>query len=140
MGMLERLKDTQNVVNREVNSDFPGLVQIAQGAPADVLHHDVRQRNRGTIDIPLFFAGIKDGDDVRVVQAGNCLGLAPEASLNHGFTDHFRAQQFNGNLTAEDLVDAQMDIGHASPANELANGVATLENTFAGHRLFPIVI
>ena len=142
MGMLERFKDTQDVIHSQVDGNFPGLVQIAQGSRPQT--YSITMYGRTTVEPSMykffFLAGVKDGNDIRVVQAGNGLCLAPETGLHHGVSCHFRAQELDGYLAAQNLVESQVDIRHSSSANELADDESAIEYAFAGHRVFPFVI
>ncbi|KIT93939.1 hypothetical protein QT23_00335 [Staphylococcus aureus] len=70
-----------------------------------------------TVGWELFFAGVKHGDDVGVVQRcrGVCFALKPGLELR--VAREVRAHHFDGDGTAEAGVVADVDIGHAAAAN-----------------------
>ena len=119
-------------------------------SPALIKSRSVRPRTysitmKGSSDcragnLLLLFAGVEDRNDIGMVQPGHGLGLAPKACLHHGIARHFGAQQLDGHLAPQDLVDAQVHVGHAAASNELTHDVAAVENSFLGHCENTIII
>ena len=120
------------------------LVQdLAQGLALHQLHDDVGQRDRRAPGLEgLVLAGVVDRDDGGVVEPGRGLGLAAEPGQECGVAGQVRAQHLDGDGAPEAGVLAGVDLGHATPADEAADLVATAEQSRrAVHvRPFPVPV
>ena len=114
--------------------------QVAQGAPVDELHHDVRDRGRADHVL----AGVVDGHDRRVVERGRGLGLAPEPGLEGLVPGQVVAEGLHRDDAIETDVACPEDLGHAATADDPVEFVAAAEQPWLGHishlRLPPCIL
>jgi hypothetical protein len=97
--------------------------ELRERPPFDELHHDV---------LPVAVcAGVVDADDVRLVQAGRRLGLAPEPSHEAGVARELREQDLDRDRPAEDRVEASVDLGHPALADPSLDAVAVADHGIA---------
>ena len=106
---------------------------VAQGAPGDVLHHDVGLGDVAAVGRHLL-AGVVDRHDRRVVEGGRRLGLTPEPRLEGGVAGEVGAQALDRDGAAEPHVGALANLGHAAASEELAHLVATADPVRFRHR------
>ena len=69
-----------------------------------------------------------------MVQGRDGLRLTLEPGLELRVPGQVRAQQLDGNGPPQPRVDAAVDIRHASAADELAELIASAEDTLVSHR------
>ena len=137
VGVLQRVQDAGDDLHGL--GDGHGLAlaeELADRVPLDVLHDDVGHRADGAVGGgDLLLARVVDGDDGRVVEGGGGLRLPAEARLEGGVARNIGAQQFNGDNSRETPVIAEVDLGHASAADHLADLVTAREDLgeLAGH-------
>jgi hypothetical protein len=93
---------------------------VPQRVPVDVFHHDVRQRS----GLGFRLAGVVDGHDRRMVQRRRVLRLATEPQVERGVAGQVGAQDLDRDITAESDVTGEVDLGHATEAENLTQLVA----------------
>ena len=74
--------------------------------------------------VGLRLAGVVDGHDRRMVQRRRVLRLAPEPQVERGVAGEVGAQDLDRDVTAEPDVAGEVDLGHATEAEDLAQLVA----------------
>ncbi len=95
------------------------LDDLLQRLPRDVLHDD----EGGTV----FFPHVVDVHDVRMGEAGGRLRLALEAGAEVWVSRELGAKCLDGNLTVQQEVAAEVDLGHA-PVPDLSLHLVALVN------------
>ena len=119
---------------QDARHDLDGLVdrngrtvgdQVLDRVPLDVLHDDVRHRDRtaGRI-LDDLLARVVDGDDVRVIQRRCRLRFATEARLEDRVLRQIAAQHLDCYDARQASVEAQVDFGHSASPNERADLVS----------------
>jgi hypothetical protein len=93
--------------------------QLAQGAPAYVLHHQVGQA--------VMAALVVDGDHVGVGQPGDGLGLVGEALQEARVTGVGRVDDLQRDRTLQPLVHGGVDGRHATPRDPATDAVAPID-------------
>ena len=107
---------------------------VAQGLAVDELHHDVRARHLAAVVVgDRLLARVVDSHDRRVGQAAGRLGLPPEPGQEVGIPGQVRAQQLDGHRAPQPSVVAAVYLGHPTATDELADLVATAEQTGGVH-------
>ena len=117
----ERAEDLARVVDRD--RDRRRAVadeQLLERAPVEVLHRDVVGA--------LGAAAVEDRDDVRVVEPGGALRLAPEALDELVVGGVPVVQQLQRDAAAELLVLGEIDVGHPARAELALDHVALVED------------
>ena len=103
---------------------------VFEQAPVDVLHDDERDLDLMTGGIPHgLFAGIEHPHDRGMSHARGGLSLLPEARAEGGIVGERRLQQLDRDAAAEASVHADVHVGHAAAAEQLADLVAAGEQT-----------
>ena len=102
---------------------------VPQGDAVDVLHHDVRQR----ATVGFGFTGVVDGDDRRVVERRRVLRLAAETQVERGVAGQVGSQHLDRDVAAQAQVTSQVNLGHATEAENLTQLVAGGEFAGCGH-------
>jgi hypothetical protein len=135
MAVFQRTEDPEAVVDGPVNGDVVRPDEVADGLALNELHHDVGHPDvfRRPVGNQVF-AGVIDGDDGRVVQGGNGLGLALEPRLELGIPCQVRPQQLDGDGPPQPGVHTAVHVRHAATANQAAQFVAAAQDTLVIHR------
>ena len=81
-----------------------------QGLPLHVLHHDEVRAVVGS--------GVEDRDHVGVVQRGGGLRLSPKARHERVVPRELVAEDLDGHGPIQDLIGAQVDLGHPALAED----------------------
>ena len=103
----ERRRDLGSDVGRALGVERAlGAHQVAQRATFDVLHDD---EVRAAVLAP-----VVDGDDVRVVEVGGGLRLAPEPLDERRLARVLGVQRLQRDGPVEQLVAGEEDLGHAA--------------------------
>ncbi len=103
--------------------------QVAQRAPVDELHHDVRD-GRAAHHV---LAGVVDGHDGRVVQRGRGLRLAAEPGLECLVAGQVVAERLHADNTVKTDVAGPEDFGHAAPPDDAVELVAAAQKPWLSH-------
>src|SRR5215218_3214006 len=118
VGVVEGVGHRAQQLGGGLGAEAPLAVeQVAQGAAADVLHHDPGQA-------PLL-ARVVDGDHVGVRQAGGGAGLAPELLGEAAVAGELGAGHLDGHHPVQLPVVAAVDDGHAALGDAGDDFVAT---------------
>jgi hypothetical protein len=97
--------------------------QVTQGAPVDVLHHDVGDvRPAGVV-----LAGVIDRDDRGVVQRGSGLSLAAESGLERLVPGQVFAERLHSNNAVQADIARPVYLGHAATPDDAVEFVAAAE-------------
>ena len=117
----ERVQDLARVVDRDRDRRRAVLdEQLLQRAAVEELHRDVV----GALGV----AAVEDRDDVRVVEAGRVLRLAPESLHELLVGGVALVQHLQRHLAAELLVLGEVHVGHPAGAEPAADQVAVVED------------
>ncbi len=137
VGVAEGVRDLFGDVDDVLDGERVLLVllqELAQVLPVEQLHDEVR-------DV-LVLAEVVDDGDAPVLERGGHPGLAPEAFAQdagerlivlraHGF------EAFDGDLTAQRLVERAPHLAHAAPPDQLDQPVAALDPPGLRHLPLP---
>src|SRR6202000_1415707 len=93
---------------------------VAQRHTVDVLHHDVGQRPGGRLRL----AGVVHRDDRRVVERRRVLRFPPGAQVERGGAGQVGAQHLDRYVSVQPDIPGQVDLGHATEAEDLTEFVA----------------
>ena len=114
---VQRLAGVGDDLDRAGGRQRPvGVDDVAQRDAVDVLHHDVGQWARGRLGL----AGVVHRDDRRVVERRGVLRLAPEAQVEAGVPGQVGAQHLDRHVAVQPDIPGQMDLGHATEAEDVA--------------------
>ena len=116
---LDRDVDRPQLIDRSLLPD-----QLLERAAREVLHRDVVR--------VVVLAAVVDADDVRVLEAGGGLGLAPEALDEARVLGEPVVQELQRDLAPELLVLGEEHIGHASGAEPGDDLVPPIDQRAAG--------
>ena len=122
---LDRDVDRAQLVDRRLAPD-----QLLERATREVLHRDVVGVVVG--------AAVVDADDVRVLEAGGCLRLAPEPLDEARVLGEPAVEELQRDVAAELLVLRQEHVGHAAraePRDDLVTPVDQRAGGELGHRV-----
>jgi hypothetical protein len=115
----------------ELLDDRQGLARTQhrlEVGPGEQLHGDERQS--------AVLAQLVDGDDVRVLEAGGCLGLDLEPAPAVGVEGPLRVEGLDRDLALERLVEAAVHHPHPAAADAARDHIAADAGAGAGlHRL-----
>ena len=107
--------------------------QFAHRVPLHVLHDDEGDHAAGAVGLgQLLLTGVVHGHDRRVVQCGRRRRLPAEARLEGRVTGDVRAQQLDGDDPAQACVIAEVHLGHAAAADELAELITSGKHLLRG--------
>ena len=135
VAVVERGQHTAGDLERTLGQDLAALAQdVAQGASGHELHDDVGLHRLTAVGGRLL-AGVVDGDDGRVVERGRALRLAAEPGLERRVAGQVGAEPLDRDHAAQAAVVSLAHLGHAAPAEQLAELVATTDQHPAGGRL-----
>ena len=130
VAVAQGVQDALGQLERPLGQDLAPVAQhVPQGRPLDQLHHDVGDRDAGQ-RIGLL-AGVVDGDDRGMVEAGGRLGLAAEPGLERRVGGEVGAQLLDRDGPPEPLVDGTADLRHAAAAEQVAQLVAAPDRRWA---------
>lgn len=112
VGVGERLQDTGDDDQRLLGAGRLGVEEeVADGAPLDDLHHDVRHG----LAADVVLARVVHGHDGMVVEARHRLCLAREARLGDRVLGEVRTQQLDRHGAPQANVLGGEHLGHAAP-------------------------
>ena len=124
VGGVQRVGQGDADAHHLVDLELGLLVEhLAQRQPGHVLHDDGL--------VAALADGVVDGDDARVVDAGDGDGLAAHPVDEGVVGGEVRVEQLHRDLAVEDLVSPEPHLGHA------ADGDATVEPVAAGQPPWP---
>ncbi len=109
-----------------------GLHVLLEGPAGDVLHDDV-------VATVLRAPPIVDLDDAVVRERGGAARLALETLHEPLVLGVLLPQDLERHVAAQDLVVGQVDLGHASHAQEVARGVAAVDGGLLHVRILPFI-
>ena len=138
--------DEHDVVGLEIAVDDPGAVRVLEAAQDlagdgerallrqragldDVRERLAREELHGEEELALAGAAeVRDGDDVRVLQAARRLGLALEAARELVLAAQLRQQDLDGEILAHHRVLGAIDGAHAAHAEAAHDAVALADD------------
>ena len=101
----------------DLRGDLQCLVEGNRAACEPLLEVFALHQFERDEELPGRFLQPVDGGDVRVVQRGEQLGLAPESSEALGVLGHFGRQHFDCDIAPQRRVGGPVDLAHSAGAN-----------------------
>ena len=101
----------------DLRGDLECLVEGNRAACEPLLEVFALHQFERDEELPGRFFQPVDGGDVRVVQRGEQLGLAPESSEALGVLGHFGRQHFDRDIAPQRRVGGAVDLAHSAGAN-----------------------
>ncbi len=124
----ERLQDTGDDDQGLLGPGRLGVEEeVADRAPLDDLHHDVRHRHAAHVVL----AGVVHGDDRMVVEAYHRLGLAREAGLGRRVLGQVGTEQLDRDRAPEPYVLGRENLGHTAPTQSVGQPVPAVADQSA---------
>ena len=107
------------------------LDDIAQSSSPDILHNDVRNRNRSVgLIFQMLFARIINCNDIRVVHLCDRTRFAVESGQEDGIRGQIIAHNLNRNRASQARVGSQVNLGHAAVTDKITDGVSAVCQRF----------
>ena len=124
VGVVEGAQDAVGHLQGAVRR-HPVLVaqHVAERAPLDVLHDDVRHR----VVIHRVLAGVVHGDHGRMVQRRGGLRLTAEPCLERGVAGKVRPKCLDRHYSIETEITSSVDLGHTATPDDSIEFVAATE-------------
>src|SRR5918999_1252793 len=117
MGARQRLSDVGCDLCGALRKQRPlGMDDVGNRLAVDELHDYVVRAVIGAV--------VVQRDDVRVIDVGGRLRLAPEAFHERVIAAEALGQNLYGHLSSEQFIARAIDLGHAARSDALENGVA----------------
>jgi hypothetical protein len=110
VGILERVADLRHDRQRLSRSHAPGIQQLPKVDPVHVLHHKEEQ--------PVRLAEFMDGDDVRMIEFGQCFGLAGKSVGERRISGNAGRQDFYRHQPVQFLLAGLIHGAHAAAADK----------------------
>ena len=113
VGVLERIANLWDDNQRFGGREFGGLFHLAQVHAVHIFHDEIEQA--------IGFAKLVDGDDVGVVQLGQCAGFAQEPLGKFRVAAQLRRQDLQGNDPVELFLPSLVHRAHAAHGEQFEN-------------------